>query len=65
MRNTNTDTRTEIQATFDTLNETWNIIRKSNRDCLFYTSAIEELEQWLLDHANTHVEDYACEYTYA
>jgi len=53
--------RTKVYPTFDVQNETWNIIQKDNRDCLFYGD-IDQVEQWLVDNADNYVEDNSVEY---
>jgi hypothetical protein len=47
--------RTPIYATFDTKNETWNVIKADDKTCLFYGN-IEQLEIWLVENKDTHIE---------
>ena len=46
----------EVYVTFDTSNETWNVMNMDNV-CLSYGS-VWEIEEWIDEHINTHVETW-------
>lgn len=47
--------KTKVYATFDTQYETWNWLKCSNNECVFY-GTIEELETWLQDNSENYEE---------
>lgn len=47
----------EVYATYDHVNGTWDVLRNDNNECLVYGD-IMEIENWLIDHKETHKEIY-------
>jgi hypothetical protein len=46
---------TEVFTTYDTSNETWNVMSSVDKSCLFY-GTIWQLEEWLIDNKDKYHE---------
>jgi len=44
----------KVYSTFDTANDTWNVMNMNNQ-CLFY-GTIDGLENWLIDNSDRYQE---------
>ncbi len=47
------NSKVKVLAICDSKNCTWDIISEDRKTCIFYGTE-EEVEQWCVDHENTH-----------